>query len=171
MWVLVSFNDQKCNTTHLCFNGVSWVNVRRVRRGGLGGSTPPPPPLWRRFFFFLFFFCFFFFFFFFCCLSPRRSTDGTHVPLPTYWRWWRSGKKVSESPRPSAFLGLARPSTLATGENHPLYKILRTLVVNVLGKGQSPPPSILPNPLHNVYITRIFCFSFWVGEGALTYYW
>ena len=52
-------------------------------------------------------------------------------PYPLNWLWWRSGKKVSESPPPAhqLFLGLAR---LATGENHPLYKILRMLVISLI---------------------------------------
>ena len=52
--------------------------------------------------------------------TPTHSIDVDGAPE----------KKVSESPPPhsSAFLVLARPSRLATGGNHPLYKILRTLV-------------------------------------------
>ena len=51
------------------------AKIRRVRRGGVQGVETPPPPFGDDFFFF--------FFFFFFCLSPRRSTEGTHVALPT----------------------------------------------------------------------------------------
>ena len=71
-----------------------------VGTGGAGGLRPPsqkyggaPPPHYSR--------LKTLFFFFFFCLSPRRSTDGTHVPLPTQltlMALWK--KKVSESPPP-----------------------------------------------------------------------
>ena len=92
-----------------------------VGTGGAGGGCAPqskiwgaPPPHYSRLKT-----LFFFFFFFFACHPGGRRTVHMY-PYPLNWRWWRSGKKSvgvpPPPPRSSAFLGLARPSTLATGE-------------------------------------------------------
>ena len=117
--ILVSFSSGEvisyADTSHCIHTGA-------YAGGGSGGSNPPPP-LWRRFFFFFFFFW-----------SPRTGGRRTvHMyPYPLNWRWWRSGKKSVGVPPPRAhqlfFWTCATSARLATGENHPIYKILRTLV-------------------------------------------
>ena len=91
--------------------------------GGVQGFKPPPPPPFGDDFFF---------FFFFWHPGGRRTVHM--YPLPSQLTLMALRKKSVgvPPPRSSAFLGLARPSRLATGENHPLYKILRTLVLQPL---------------------------------------